>query len=921
MHVMSKKDIAKKKVAKLVNDYRKVISEGRLKSYNEADTKKNFIEPLFKALGWKVDSEEVTAEDRASKGRVDYGFRMNGILQFVLEAKPLKADISKKEYALQAIDYAWHKGCTWAVLCDFENVRLFNAWKKTEPHHCICLNLNCNNYERDFDDLWLLSRESFESGAFHEWAKKYAKGPSKRTVGDQLLEDFIEWRTLLSKDILKHAENKKLIDDEEDMDEAVQRLLDRIVFIRHCEDQKFEEPVLRQTVNDWKVRSGRSLQNALKKLFSQFNDDYDSRLFESHLCDQLRFDDKILADIIDGTYDDPKENIRYNFDYIDADVLGGIYENYLGYILKKTAKRAKVTKKHAHRKEMGIYYTPTYIVDYIVMNTLGKLLEKTAVKDIPKINVLDPACGSGSFLIKAFDVLCDAYEKKTGKRVTYAQKKSILTDNIHGVDLDPKAVEIAKLNLLLKAAEKKRTLPMLDNNIKCGNSLIDDKKVAGDKAFVWEKEFPTIMKKGGFDVVIGNPPYVRQEELKSIKGYLAENYSVFNSMADLFVYFFEKEIQILKEEGYFGMIVSNKWLKAGYASKLREFLKNYYLEKFVNFGDLSIFKGATTYPCITILKKSKIPNERTVVLEVTKTDFTSLYDYEKDKSFSIDQKNFKKSGWSFKDDNITKILNKIQKTGKPLKDYIDNEVYRGILTGLTEAFVIDEDKKKELIRKDKNSQKIIKPFLRGEEARRYSIKFKNRYIILVKNGTDIDNFPAIKSWLSNFKSRLEKRWDKGDNWYNLRSCDFYNLFEKPKIIYGKITTHPRFSIDLEGYYVNDSNFFIPFIDKKLLAILNSKLGWFLISNSCTQVRGGYQLIWKYFGNVVVARKNNPKIEELVDKIISLKKEAGALGSKQTSARDKLEKQIAETDAKIDQLVYKIYGITKKEQKIIEESLK
>jgi len=494
------KKIAKEEIGRLVEKHNKVLKENRVSKYNEEMTKKDFILPLFRALGWDVeDSSEVTAEEKISKKRVDYGFRINGIPKFFLEAKSLKADLDNPQFFEQAVNYAWHKGCTWAVLTDFEAVKILNAeWKAANYLQSHFTTIRCDEFLKRFDELWLLSRESFEQGLLNKEAEKWGKKTRKTSIDKQLLADFTKFRGMLSKNITKLNESKKLT--EEELDESIQRILDRLIFIRNCEDRELEEKTLISSVREWESRDKGHLIKSLREVFASFDKKYNSKIFAKHLCDNLEIDNEVLQQLIRGLYytKDKFFTISYDFSAIDADVLGNIYEQYLSHILRKTEKRAKLTKSRVHRKKQGIYYTPTYIVDYIVRSTLGELLNEKKV-DVEKIRVLDPACGSGSFLIKAFDVLNEYYLKndkdyaqsqldlKTG--TIFTKKVKILQNNIFGVDLDKQAVEIAQLNLLLKIAEKGHRLPLLEQNIKCGNSLIDDEKIAGNKAFKWEREF------------------------------------------------------------------------------------------------------------------------------------------------------------------------------------------------------------------------------------------------------------------------------------------------------------------------------------------------------------------------------------------------------------------------------------------------
>jgi type I restriction-modification system DNA methylase subunit len=661
-------------------------------------------------------------------------------------------------------------------------------------------------------------------------------------------------------------------------------------------------------------------------LFLEYDKTYDSKLFTydekdinlRHECERVNIDNQIYYKILKETYE--KDKIySYNFADIDADVLGTMYEKYIGRI-------------HSTRHDQGIYYTPTYIVDYIVQNTLGKVLnDLKSVRDADKVKVLDMACGSGSFLLRSFDILDEYYRENdeyytqtlldensgTSEALKVTKRAMVLKNNIFGVDLDPKAVEITQLNLLLRAAETRHRLPNLMDNVKFGNSLISQSLTPEMYPMEWNKEFEDIMNAGGFDVVIGNPPYVRQEELLDIKPYLKQNYEVYHSMADLSVYFFERELKVLKEGGYFGMIVSNKWLKAGYGECLRRFLGMFYIDRFIDFGDLPVFQDATTYPCIIIIRKNRRANPKIRVCLVKTLDFGNLDNYIEKHQFSVNQKSLDASSWNFVSPEISNIFGRLKKNNLTLGAYVDNQCYFGIKTGLTEAFVVDESVKEELIRKDSNSADLLKPFLLGKEVRPYYIDYHKKYIILTKIGTDIRRYPAIYDWLCKYKSALEKRSDQGDYWYELRACDYYELFERPKLIYGSMTTGPRFAIDYDGYYANNANFFIPTEDKKLLGILNSKLGWFLIANTCTQIRGGFQLIWKYFKNVPIVEENSTTLVRLVDQMIEIKRKIARIGDARTEERRRLEAEANQLDDKIDNAVYNLYGLNEDEKKVVD----
>jgi len=908
-------------------------------------TKKDFILPLFRALGWNTeDSTEVTAEEKISKKRVDYGFRINGIQKFMLEAKKLKEDIINTKYVEQAIDYSWNKGCTWAVLTNFESIIIFNAeWKVESPWHNRYKTIESKEFLQRFDELWLLSRESFEQKLIDIEAEKVGKKVKRISVDKQLLSDFTRFRELLSKNIIKLNQKKSL--SELELDESVQRVLDRLIFIRNCEDRELEPRILISNYREWSSRGKGQLIRSLRETFFTFDKQYNSKIFAEHLCDDLDIDNDVLQEIIESLYYTKDKSISYDFSAIDADILGSIYEQYLSHILKKTEKRATLTENHIHKKEEGIYYTPIYIVDYIVKKTLGELLKDEKV-NVDKIRVLDPACGSGSFLIKAYDIL-NEYQSKNDTSyhqaeldfktdTIFTKKTKILQNNIFGVDLDKQAVEIAQLNLLLKIAEKKKRLPLLEENIKCGNSIIADEKYAGDKAFRWDEEFAEIIKEGGFNVVIGNPPYVRQEEFGEIKPYLEANYETYQGTADLFVYFFEKELKLLKKDGFFGMIVSNKWLRAGYGKNLRKFLTGYWIEEFIDFGDLRVFTDAIIYPCIIIMKKIKKLNPKIRICKMETLEFGSLEEYIRNNSYFINQSELSEKEWNIQKRESNELLKKIRNSGLSIEEYAGVKIYRGILTGLNEAFIIDEKKREELIHKDSRNGDLIKPFLTGAESKRYAIKSKKNYIIFTRRGIDIFHYPSILRYLEQFKNKLAPKKSKEQEngrkpgnykWYEIQdSTAYYEDFEKPKIIWGNLATRSSFSFDEKnGFYVNAPACILPTNSKYVLGILNSKLISYFLKSICAERRGGFIEQKPVYVSQVPIKKPTETQEsdmiKLVEKMLQLNEKLLKIGDKLTDERARIDKEITNIDPQIDDLVYTIYGITEDEKEIIEENLK
>ena len=476
---------------------------------------------------------------------------------------------------------------------------------------------------------------------------------------------------------------------------------------------------------------------------------------------------------------------------LPAEILGQIYEQFLGQVIRlDESHNAWVEDKPEVKKAGGVKYTPVYIVEDIVGNTLGPMLKGKTPLEVVLITVLDPACGSGSFLIVAYQYLLDWHRDwyvqnlvpllqsglkpsspeirrllpgvETGKKgrkkepelpiyqgrdgewkLTTAERKRILLNNIYGVDIDRQAVEVTKLSLLLKVLEgendetiskqltlfQERALPDLSNNIKCGNSLIGwdilkdnpgltQEEIDRINPFDWEKEFPEIFQRGGFSVVIGNPPYVRQEGLSEFKGYFQKHYKVYQSTADLYSYFIERGVSLLREGGIFSYIVANKWMRANYGQPMRKWLKEQCIEEIIDFGDLQVFQGATTYPCIIRITKSA-PRASFEVTQVKTLDFQNLGDYVKENHYSVNQSALDDNGWSLADENTQALLGKINSKGVPLSEYVSGKIYYGIKTGLNEAFVIDKATRERLIAEDPRSAELIKPFLAGRDIKRY----------------------------------------------------------------------------------------------------------------------------------------------------------------------------------------------------------
>lgn len=444
----------------------------------------------------------------------------------------------------------------------------------------------------------------------------------------------------------------------------------------------------------------------------------------------------------------------------------------------------------------------------------------------------------------------------------------------------------------------------------------------------YEKE---IMKEGGFNAVIGNPPYVRQEDLGEFKPYFESNYDSYKGTADLLVYFFEKGISLLRNRGYFGFIASNKFMRSDYGESLRKYiLEHCSIEKIIDFGELPVFKEASTFPCIFIFRKGEPSKSHKILFCAVKTlDFGDLSGYVENNGFEVDQSSLSETAWVIAKEETHDIIEKMNSQGVSLRKYTKKPLY-GVKTGFNEAFVIDEKTRTELIKADPNNDEIIRPTIRGKDVVPYGIKDPKLWLIVSKDGMDVQKkYPEIYKHLSKYRAALEKRQDQGKFWYNLRPCKYYNAFDKPKIVYGDISLQNRFTIDTKGYYPLKTCFIIPNPDKYLLALLNSKLFEFYMRQNFPILgdpqKGGRILHGTTYMNKLPIKKSG-QVEEkliikLVDKMLCLNERINELGDKLTDERVRIEGEIKKTDSEIDELVYKIYGITDAEKEIIESSLR
>ena len=966
-------------------------------AYQEAEARRDFIDKFLIALGWDVNhdtqknpyEQEVKVERKehgVSQRRADYAFYMAPNfrdVRFYIEAKKPYGDIATADNYFQVIRYGCSGQTPIAALFDFEQFEIVDCRFKPDVATALQRNLKKYHYAQYADKeifaeiYWLFSREAVAGGSLEKYAETLPKtrGAVQRGLlkgGYQSFDEvFLAELDGHRETLARIFKNNNPHLDGEMLTEITQRTLDRLVFIRFLEDKLIEPQYL---VSEFGKRG--SVWGDFIAASRRLDGIYNGIVFKRHeILDAptLKIDDEKFRAICEELC---HKKSPYDFNAIPIHILGSIYERFLGKVIVATDKRVKVEEKPEVRKAGGVYYTPEYIVRYIVENTVGTLIKGKTPAQIAEMRFADIACGSGSFLLGVYDLLLryhtkyyndnpgkakkgETIEREDGLHLSLQKKREILTNNIYGVDIDNQAVEVAQLSLYLKLLQDETPasarnyqsefietlLPSLAKNIVCGNSLISTDISSGElfepvaerklNPMDFAQRFPHVMKRGGFDAIVGNPPYVRQEGLREQKAYFLSHYTAFRPTADLYVNFIERGIRLLNPKGLFGMIVSNKWLRAAYGEPLRKFLANdVCVEQILDFAGLPVFTDATVRTIILICSPQKKAGKFLYLPPMPLDDFRKLTTgkgvgafFEKN-AVTLTASNLSPKGWSLSSDKIRKIIKRVQERTVNLKSYVKGEPYFGIKTGFNEAFVIDGETRAQLISEDRKSAEIIKPLVVGRDVRRYMIEPKSRFLIWTYIGVPIKKYPAIFKHLKRFQPQLEKRWDKGAYWWELRACDYYGLYTKPKIIYPDISTTCRFALDREGYFGANTTYFIPGNDLYLLGLLNSRFAQFYFTDVCAGLEGGGETYLRFFGQYMEEFPVRPidpaspddktrhgKIVSLVEQMLPVQKQlAGAQSDKD---KDFYENKCASLDRQIDALVYELYDLTADEIKIVE----
>ncbi|MBN1651979.1 MAG: N-6 DNA methylase [Bacteroidales bacterium] len=953
---MINKETAYNKIAELVARFSEQIDSYKKTSYNETQTRRDFIDPFFKALGWDIDNEEgyaeayreVIHEDRVKVGRAtkapDYSFRLSGGKRlFFVEAK--KPSIAIKNDILPAYQvrrYGWSAKLPISVITDFEEFAIYDCTKKPLPKDKASVArikyLTYNNYLTEFDFLWdTFSKERVLKGSFDKFIKGTANKKGTATVDKEFLISLDNWRSYLATAISWH--NKEL--DEDELNYVVQITIDRLIFLRIAEDRGVEPYGNLKTA----LKQGDYYKN-LFLIFKDADAKYNSGLFDfkkDAISQNLSIPNKIIKVILSEMY---YPESPYEFSVLSVEILGSAYEQFLGKVIRITpAHHAKIEEKPEVRKAGGVYYTPEYIVEYIVKNTVGKLIKGKKPDDISNLKIVDPACGSGSFLLGAYQYLLDYhknYYSKKGKvskgkknnpltpegNLTSAEKKRILLNNIYGVDIDVNAVEVTKLSLLLKAMEgetsasianqfslfHERVLPTLEHNIKSGNSLIDidfyayeldfglEKKV---KPFSWQKAFPLVFKQGGFDAVIGNPPWVDiKGHPKELTDYYFKKFKTTANRINLYAIFIEQGLTLMNEKGKFGFIIPNSILFQSSYENLRRFIfEKWGIEDIIRLPDNTFERVKAETIIITIGSEKK---EAECIIYDRKDTISDISIKNAKEVNLINTKDCLKNEYAsldiFSNKTIKSLLNKIDENKIELQSQC--ELTLGITPYDKYKGHSENQIKERVFHSATQKNETFKPVLQGADVSRYYIKWGEKEYI---SYGDWLGAPRQKKFFT--EERILVRQIISGN---------------PMKIYAGYTNLELYNTQSIFNIILKSDAIINI--KYLLGILNSNLINFYHKNKYLDLsKNLFQKILiqncKRFPLPQFTTENKISIDEitkLVDQLLQLNQEKAE--TKIPSRIEQIQSKIDYFENSINQIVYQLYNLTEEEIAIVEKSI-
>jgi len=1028
------------------------ILQSKEEQFQEGFLRELFVKVLGYTLNPSPDYNLITEQkNEANSKKADGAILLEGKVIGIIELKDHKTtDLAKIE--AQAFGYkSQHVGTRMVIISNFEKLRLYidNAVEHREWN---LFSLT----EDEFRELYLcLAWPQVKTGVAMQMKGESVSNEDQITKS--LYKDYSEFKRVLFADIVeRNPDYDKLL-----LFKKTQKLLDRLLFIFFAEDCGLLPPnSMMQIIDQWEklkeMDEYRPFYDRVKKYFGYMNTGFKGKKYEIFAYNGGLFKpDEVLDNIIisdEPLVEHTKRLSTYDFESeVDVNILGHIFENSLSEIeevtqqIKEEALPSMESKTTSKRKQDGVFYTPQYITKYIVENTVGRLCaEKKSELGIVdeeyfsdqkrqkqtrkrlmeqlqqyrewllQITICDPACGSGAFLNAALKFLMNEHRlidemeaKVTGANIVFQNvENSILENNLFGVDINEESVEIAQLALWLRTAKPHRKLNTLNQNIKCGNSLISDPAIAGDKAFNWQEQFPKVFEKGGFDVVIGNPPYLRvqglRENFEKESKYYEQHYASATERFDFYVLFVERAFSLLNNNGLMSFILPHKFINASFGIGIRKFIyDNKALKFLIHFGSEQVFEDASVYTCLIGL--SKCENREFEFAKIAPKELNNSIEIE-----SIPEDHLSDSKkWNISSENDAVVLDKINKMPFMVKDVFKG-IFQGIVSGDNKAFYlydcIEKENYIEGFSQVSNSRIIIerdicKPIFTGKTISRYNLIDKKEFLIypyhlqnektVFYNETELEkNFPKCFDYFQSIKERLENRGTASMSypiWYALWNARNIQNLSAKKIFTPDICFGSSMCFDEVGRLHNDTSYGLILkepsdeIYKAYLAIFNSKITWYFLTKTGTELRGGYfRFKTKYLEpfplpdlylmenkiyadglfvlseqmlslNSQLQQKRSRFLRRLQENfegvkitgiletfdtlsfavfVKELKKQKIKLTlpqqdewedyfSQYKAECNSLSEQIAETDKKIDGLVYELYGLTEEEIKVVE----
>lgn len=952
----------------------------------EASTRVDFINPLLEELGWDVrntagkapSKRDVVYEPRqiveGSNRAPDYALCVDGEKRIYIEAKRVSEDIAhNRNHAYQLRRYSWNAGLAFGILTDFEELAVYDCrFVPSLEDDSSVGRIGYLNY-KEFEENWatlhaVFSKEAIEDGSLENLLSNKLLEKGTQTIDQSFLEFMKRWRRELAQDISK--QNKDF--DETQIDYETQAFLNKVVFLRILEDRGLEAP------NSLNMLASKTheISAGLSSYFSRANDRYNSGLFSGlglgsedlHKSGQkLKISDELLMNFIKSLYyPNP-----YEFSVMPADILGQIYEIMLAEdvtVVNNKTREIEVSLKPEVKKKGGVFYTPTPIVDYIIEETIAPLINGKSPTNLRKVHIVDPACGSGTFLVSAFqyllDYCTDYYAREYPKKLHIGangtpslgidEKRAILESCIYGVDIDAQAVEVTKLSLLLKLVENEtqyqfeygHILPNLNHNLQSGNSLIDEDFQqpllsmhfdSDFNPFSWKESFSEVFKAGGFDAVIGNPPYLNIDSVWGTKdprlAYLKSSYPhIHTDKTDILFYFLEKSIRICK--GEIGMIVSRSFLEADKAKKLRGWLAtNARVREILDFRKAEVFKGVGINTAIVNLSHSKAV-KKTLMKKWRSESLPLGYrpsTLRIKKNLEVLEVNVEKLSdgvWNFGSEDVEAILSKLDAGGVPLAKL--TKVGKGMETGANAAFEINEEM---YLKTKKKFPKLVYPRITNSGIRKFKLEKAKKYLIYPEDCKKITEMPEeLIQVISEAKKDLHARaaFKRGDcEWWKFTWPLHQEYFHHTKIVSPYMAERNTFAVDESnfGIYLTDTTvIYLPNEDipaMALCALLNSEVVDFRF-HYLTKLKGGG--VKEYFAKQIERLPipfNSRNVGD-VNQLNELGQKIANLTITLDSTQIEKEKQsllleIQETNSNIEKLVANLFGISDSEYKTIIET--